>query len=468
MYAFEENVKIQSIKSSEETKCCCECFCWLFQLAVWTSFTFIFYCLYDYKCNEVVMVPISCFGPFYFLYIIFEFCSKEFKYLCNKSSKGVYEIMGDLFKAPPSLILGIECYDEWETVEEHVKEDGTIEKSRSYDRTTKYVNDHIIPYYSSRDVSGLFHINSDINAIRLELTEEINFADSISYYNYLQEKEYIYEKHKHKANNCSLSNKFHIPGLEQYNLVPVNSESDSCCLNVCIFILFILIGFGEIYKIYFKCTTVYKHFIVRKLVSLRYDLNNNIYNPFRPRIKFLNKIQEYTPDYYNIKYGRYKTQIPTNQEIQKAKQYEKKIPQYIISNGINGTQENIVIPYFEESPIRNKYIYANNNNIIRLPHIENIKQNDDYNNNINNISPNNIQVKIYNDINKMSKAPQINVEREENMENIVIMNDRIKHNNTNNNNEEAPPIVNELDDENPQFNVINFRDNYTDSNRKFN
>ena len=61
-------------------------------------------------------------------------------------------------------------------------------------RITTYKETAYFPYYSSRDVSGLFEINNSREEamgkvyVKLEINPEINFADELSYMDYEQQK----------------------------------------------------------------------------------------------------------------------------------------------------------------------------------------------------------------------------------------------------------------------------------------
>ena len=70
---------------------------------------------------------------------------------------------------------------------------GIISKLYIKNLVHRYDKEAGIPYYSFQDVSGLFILNQEKmkNAvfIKLELDKEINFADNISYYDYLMQKQ---------------------------------------------------------------------------------------------------------------------------------------------------------------------------------------------------------------------------------------------------------------------------------------
>ena len=112
----------------------------------------------------------------------------------KSSSQGMYEKMGRHFQTPPVISFHCECYH-YET-RTHVRfdKDGNMDTYTTTEKMVTYRETYNMPYYSSRDVSGLFYLNCDKayvekkHYIKLELKEEINFADAISLYDYEKEK----------------------------------------------------------------------------------------------------------------------------------------------------------------------------------------------------------------------------------------------------------------------------------------
>ena len=116
----------------------------------------------------------------YVVYLIIEFCSTTCNYLMNKSSnEALYDRMQRIFSTHPEIIFHCECY--------HFIYRRTQDGKHYKERITTYREDYSMPYYSSRDISGLFLLNCDRELVKnksfiqLELLKEINFADNISY-----------------------------------------------------------------------------------------------------------------------------------------------------------------------------------------------------------------------------------------------------------------------------------------------
>ena len=84
----------------------------------------------------------------YLLYIIFELRSSTYRFLNNiKSSESLYEEVGKLFKTPPVIYMRINCYHYYTS------------RVRNKNKTVVYSENLDLPYYSCKDVSGLFHLN---------------------------------------------------------------------------------------------------------------------------------------------------------------------------------------------------------------------------------------------------------------------------------------------------------------------
>ena len=297
------------------------------------------------------------FGLFYLVYIILEFCSPTSKYLCHKSSdQGIYYQMGRHFRTPPEIIFHCECYH-YETKVTYSKDSkGHSHAHRTRERVTTYRESYSLPYYSERDVSGLFYLNCDKayaqrkKYIKLELVEEINFADAISYYDYERAKAAFWRRNRFRDVHFDFKESRIIPGLLQHNLVKlVNKEP--CLVNYFWFFLATIITMAEFYRLYIDSISVYQKFKVRKLVSTRYDLNQPVYQVLVPQIDLISQQYQYDQQYYNYKNDNYDVQLPTEEELAAASQYQNRVPDYQISSG-GDFQQGVIIdkPGYDYNP----------------------------------------------------------------------------------------------------------------------
>ena len=333
--------------SQTENNCCYNFFCWFFQVAVWAALGVLIFFIISKGSN--LNAVLGALGGTYLIYIILEFCSPTSKYLCNKSSnQGIYEKMGAYFRTPPEIKFHCECYHY--VTRHHTRRDsqGHVEHYTTRERVTTYRETYVLPYYSERDVSGLFYLNCDkaiVNKkhyIKLELKEEINFADAISYMDYEFEKDLFWRRNRFRDVHFDFNETREIPGMVHHNLIKMTAV-EPCSVNWGLFFLFTMLTFSEFYKAYVNSFCVYQKFKVRKLVSTRYDLNQPVYQTFVPQINIIVQEYNYQPQDYNYINSQYQVKYPTEEELERAKQYKDKIPDYQLSSGGGNMQAGVIV-----------------------------------------------------------------------------------------------------------------------------
>jgi hypothetical protein len=133
-------------------------------------------------------------------------------------------------------------------------------------------------YYSSRDVSGIFLLNCDeanINKkqyIKLELTDQIDFADSATVTDYQIQKQAFISAYQYRDVHFDHWENRYVPGLIQYNLINIHNEENGC-INFGLFFLFTILSFAELYKLYIDSKCIHQDFTIKKIISTRYNLN---------------------------------------------------------------------------------------------------------------------------------------------------------------------------------------------------
>ena len=322
--------------SQKEKNCCYNTACAIFQVLCWGSL--VTSVLMSMNNNENYYIWAS-FGVCYLIYIILEFCSPTAKYLCNKSSdQGIYQKMGRHFQTPPEIHFHCECYHYETRVHYSTDKDGHRHRHTERVKITTYTETYNMPYYSERDVSGLFYLNCDKAYvekkyyIKLELKEEINFADAISYYDYETAKSAFWRRNRFRDVHFEFTEQRIIPGMVHHNLVKL-TDIEPCMANFFWFFVFTLLTLAEFLRCYVDSFCVYQKFKVRKLVSTRYDLNQPVYQTFVPQIDLISQQYQYEQNYYNYLNQNYDLQLPTEEELAAAKQYQNKIPDYQVSSG---------------------------------------------------------------------------------------------------------------------------------------
>ena len=328
--------------SQDENTCCYGCyifFCWLFQVSCWGL-------LIGGIFSTTLFIT---FAIIYIIYIILEFCSKTSRYLCNKStSQGMYDKMGYYFRTPPIIRFYGECYHYETRYHTRTDSQGNIEYYTTEVKVVTYTESYDLPYYSERDVSGLFYLNceepyvSEKYYIKLELLEEINFADAISYSDYEREKKDFWNRNRFRDVYFDFSENRFIPGMKHLNLVKL-VEKEPCMANYFFFFISTILTIAEIYRIYFNYLCVYQKFKVRKIVSTRYDLNQQVYQELAPKINLIVIQYKYEQKDYNYLNQDYEPQLPTKEEIEAAQKYQNKVPDYKISSGEGVIKAGVII-----------------------------------------------------------------------------------------------------------------------------
>lgn len=356
-----------------ENTCCFSCRSWFIQIIIWLMFFNIilsFSGVYDDSDSDsdiFVSFAIGSFIFFYIFYLVFELkFSPTAKYLRNKNTdEDVYQNLGKFFRTPPEIKISCQCF--------HVKiniggsSDNIIvvpERKVTYSETIDF------PYFSARDVSGLFHLNYDRanldnkKYIKLQLEEEINFADTVTYMDYNNIKTNMTRVNRYKDLFFQIFDQRTIPGLTQCNLIKLG-EDEPAYVKYKYFVLASILTLSEIYTIYFNRLCVNQKFKIRKLVSTRYDLNqpefDQKYQALNPHINLISQTYNYHNEDYNYINNNFKVNLPSQEEVENAAQYQDKIPDYKISTGEGQLQPGVIIDNPEYTSYKKEQIEKNDN-----------------------------------------------------------------------------------------------------------
>ena len=318
---------------------------WIIQILVWCTLPSSIV-LYIYCNKNFTLIIIFCM--LYLAYLLSNFFSPFGDYLRNKNSeRGIYEKMGKLFQTPPEITFECECYHDSNEENNEAKPDGSNAHVLR-DSITTYKESYKLSYYTARDVSGLFNLNlgkSNLHKkyyIQLELKEEINLADAITHYDYENEKSEFCKRNRYRDVFFRFKETKKIPGIEIYNLIQISSK-ELFMINLFWFSFFTILTFAEFYKLYVDSCCIYQIFTIKKLVSTRYGLNQPEYQESIPKLDLISQQYQYEEDYYNYKNENYDLKIPTDEELEKAEQYQDKIQNYQISINKGQFQQDIIV-----------------------------------------------------------------------------------------------------------------------------
>ena len=289
----------------------------------------------------------------YILFLVSQFTSPTFSFLRHKTTEvGIKNLMAHLVQTPPTIKFYCECYHYSNVKMSHSppprKGGGrkSSKKRHSRNRRRKIVTWRetvFFPYYSARDVSGLFELNKSREAamnkvyIKLELIPEINFADELSYMDYEMFRTDFYRKNRIRDTYMDYRETRFVEGLTFNNLVCIRDD-EPCGINAFTFGFFTIIPLSEFYKCYLNSYCLDQKFSIRKLISTRYDLNMDQYQYFIPSINVPSQQFVFEPNNYNYINNNFQVQKPSKTEIKKAAVYKDKIPKYecVSYTAING------------------------------------------------------------------------------------------------------------------------------------
>ena len=283
----------------------------------------------------------------YLFYFASEISSTVAMYLRNKTNtSGIKNIMENLIRTPPTIEFSCECYH-YSTKRTHSpprrRGGGGRKRSSGHrirhggSRTIKiYTHRETVsfPYYSARDFSGLFEINNSRESamgkvyVKLELTPEINFADELSYMDYEIFRTNFYNVNRPRDKYMNYRETRSVSGLQTYNFVCIK-DSEPCGINIYLFCFFTIILVSVLYKCYVNSYCLEQKFKIRKLISTRYNLNEQEqYQNFVPSFNVPTEQYAFKPDNYNYINNNYNVQNPSNEDINRASIYKDKIPKY--------------------------------------------------------------------------------------------------------------------------------------------
>ena len=277
-------------------------------------------------------------GGCYFIYLILEFCSPTCRYLVHKrSNEGIKDKMRKLFVACPVITFHAECYHYETRHRTYTDSKGHRHTKTERVKVVTHTESENFHYSSARDVSGLLILKCDKAQIRrkcyikLELKEEISFADSITVADYENQKEAFKERNRHYDVHMDFNETRKIPGMTHHNLIKFG-EYDPCTINCFWYFIFTIFSLGQFYKWHVSSFSVYQNYKIRKVISSRYNLcspeMDKKYKLFNPQLNLITLNVNYDMRDYTFYEPSNDLQLPTEAELELAKKYEAQVPKY--------------------------------------------------------------------------------------------------------------------------------------------
>jgi hypothetical protein len=262
---------------------CYKIWCWVNMMLLWVSITFTIIA-FIYQTEERGFAIFLLFF-FYIGYIITNSLSSTCKYIFNKhKSESIHELMKRNFSNPPKLNFHVECYHYETRTKTTTDSEGNTKTESSEEKVVTYSESRPFIFYTWRDTSGLFLLDSHKvfrnfykTYIKLHIDLEVEFADDITKYDYYRTKDEFYNQNKYRDTHINISESKNVDGFETHNMVRITS-TEPFGVNKFFFIIFLIIlPFMEFYKIYVDLYCVHQNYKLKKIISSRYNVNSPEY-----------------------------------------------------------------------------------------------------------------------------------------------------------------------------------------------
>ena len=277
-------------------------------------------------------------GGVYFIYFILEFCSPTCRYMVHKrTNEGIKQKMQKIFLTRPEIIFHAECYHYETRTVTYTDDDGKERTRTETEKVVTHTESEHFNYCSVRDVSGLLNLKCDQAQIKrkcyikLELKEEINFADAITIADYEHQKNTFQDRNRRYDDHMDFSETKRLPGITHHNLIKFG-EYDPCTVSCFWYFIFTIFTLGQLYKWHVSSFCVFQSYKIRKIMSSRYNLNSaqmdQKYKLFNPQINLITLKIDYEPKDYTFYEPSSTLSLPTEAELELAKKYDAQVPKY--------------------------------------------------------------------------------------------------------------------------------------------
>jgi hypothetical protein len=285
-------IQMKNNNNHKVNKCMISFFCWICTLIIWALIGMIIYIFIPVKMDsdnfdqqyqlflkkrKLKSIVITAIIIFYIVYIILEFFSPIVIYLKQYEEENLENLMKNLFGAKPSFIFKY-----------------NLDKSMNEE----------FEFDFCKDISGIFELDITKDEIEnkkvyfmLEINYEIKFADNDTIKAYIQKRKEFKDKIKREKGNIkSIKEEIELKKMKNYYKVKTNKK-DFCLIDFCLYIIFTILTFSELYKLYINSKIIYGKFLIIKLVSANSISEKfEIFNSFNPGLKIEDTILNYNQD----------------------------------------------------------------------------------------------------------------------------------------------------------------------------
>ena len=238
------NIKeIKNLKTLSDSCCCCSTR-WFFSILVWGSILGII--LLENEIVFYILLPL-----FYINYLLLEFYSPSFFFVRSKSNSKFNKIMSDYFKNTPKIKF------------EFTKLSSNGYTTNSCDFIINSCQDKSEEWILSKEELKRKYF------IKFTIVSEI-YSDDVNTVNEYNSKRQNFIA---TVNSNNVYTKINYENLSNECFICLDNEKCSFYVNCCVFLLFAILSFGEIYTLILKVMTLEKSFLVKKVITAR---NENV------------------------------------------------------------------------------------------------------------------------------------------------------------------------------------------------
>ena len=249
----------------------------------------------------------------------------------NENNNAI-NIIENLFKEKPEIEITCRCY--------HVETRKITYTDMYGKKQTTYTSDTYYSYSESKklnifsylDISGIFRLKqTNKKYIMLQLGKEINFNDVLTLLDIENIKNDLYVRNRYKDEYITIQVNRNILSFKDFYLIKL-TNSKNFLLHKWIYILCFILTIDKFYDLYIDCICAHQFFIIKKIVSARENvLQNPIYSKFISGYNINNQEVISQRESLGGIDENIEVKLPTEEEIEKSKAFNKYIPQYNIN-----------------------------------------------------------------------------------------------------------------------------------------
>ncbi len=264
----------------------CKVWSWIIQILVLVFLVLMIVFMKD--SPWLIFAFIFC----YLAYFVTNAASDACCYLLHKhDTTSIHDLLKTLFKNSPIMSFHCECYHY--VTRTHMRNG---RRTTSRHKVTTHRGSEAFNYYSWRDISGVFLLDSNKviqsekkSFIRLKLSYLFDFADDISARDYSTQRLNFKSRNSRRDTHFRFWETKTLGNFNEFNLVRI-TDSNPCFVSKYWFFFFtFIIPIVEFYKLYLDKTCISQEFKIKKSISTRYNLNESNSNQNVPGVAIFNQ-----------------------------------------------------------------------------------------------------------------------------------------------------------------------------------